>query len=425
MRQATTHRDQWEEATLGERAYEVRDLYEPAQEAPRPYLGLEHIEKQTLRMKEIGDSSNTVSTKKIFKRGDILFGSLRPYFRKVVRPRFDGVCSTDITVIRARANADQTFLYYLVASQEFIDHATNISLGTRMPRASWKVLENSVWLFPPLDDQRKIAAILSAYDDLTENDLRRIRILEEMAQLLYLEWFVKFRFPGHERVKMVESELGPIPEGWEVLRLSAMCEIVDGDWIETKDQGGNDYRLLQVSNIGVNEFVETGNYRYITQETFDRLRCQEVRPGDILISRMPDPIGRAWLVTGMPWRMITAIDVAIARASSDRADPYFLVSYLNSRKHLDLCAKQASGTTRPRISRRDLCDLPMVAPPLEVQHDFRAVVEDTYGLSSTLGRHTSNLHSQRDLLLPRLISGNLDVSDLDINREVLDSCPGN
>src|SRR6185295_19489754 len=99
------------------------------------------------------------------------------------------------------------------------------------------------------------------------------------------------------------------PEKWEVKRLGDVCvSLIDRDWIETKDQSGTAYRLLQVSNIGVGEFVETGNYRYITQKTFESLRCQEVVPGDILISRMPKPTGRAWIVTTMPWRMITAVD---------------------------------------------------------------------------------------------------------------------
>ena len=99
--------DNWKISALGERAEEVRDLYEPNKEEESLYIGLEHIEQQSLRITAIGSSSDTISTKKIFQSGDILFGSLRPYFRKVARPKFRGVCSTDITVIRAKEDTDQ------------------------------------------------------------------------------------------------------------------------------------------------------------------------------------------------------------------------------------------------------------------------------------------------------------------------------
>ncbi|MCP5195742.1 MAG: restriction endonuclease subunit S [Gammaproteobacteria bacterium] len=138
--------------------------------------------------------------------------------------------------------------------------------------------------FPQLDLQRRIADILSTYDDLIENNRRRMALLEESARLLYREWFVRLRFPGHEHTRIVDG----VPEGWVHRSLVDTCaSLEDGDWIESKDQGGEDYRLLQISNIGMSEFVETGNFRYVTEQTFKRLRCREVLPGHILISRMP------------------------------------------------------------------------------------------------------------------------------------------
>jgi type I restriction enzyme S subunit len=219
----------WRKVKLGQIAEEVRELYEPSTAKSLAYIGLEHIAQQSLQINGIGDSAQTQSTKKKFKNGDILFGSLRPYFRKVYRPSFDGVCSTDITVIQAKEGYDQAFLFYFIANKPFIDYATGHSNGTRMPRANWKVLEKSEWTIPDLPTQRRIAAILSAYDDLIENNNHRIKILEEMAQTIYREWFVNFLFPGHEKVKMVNSKMGlpagasakagKIPEGWEVVRV--------------------------------------------------------------------------------------------------------------------------------------------------------------------------------------------------------------
>jgi len=240
--------------------------------------------------------------------------------------------------IRDFKGNDPLFISYFLRTLKFAGQ----NVAGAVPGVNRNALHLLPVRVPSLPTQRKIAAILSAYDDLIENNTRRIRILEEMAQLLYREWFVHFRFPGHEGVKMKNG----VPEGWEVMELSSACEfVIDGDWIETKDQGGADYRLLQVSNIGLGEFIETGNLRYISQETFERLKCREVVPGHILVSRMPEPIGRAWLVTDMPWRMITAVDVAIIKTDPSQMDALFCVYQLNSSEKLALFNQQATGTT--------------------------------------------------------------------------------
>lgn len=109
--------------------------------------------------------------------------------------------------------------------------------------------------------QLMIAAILEAIDDLVENNQRRVKLLEEIQKSIYRERFVRFRYTGHETSTLIDSQLGLIPTGWEVSPLvDCASALVDGDWVETKDQGGSAYRLLQVSNIAVGGFRETGNY---------------------------------------------------------------------------------------------------------------------------------------------------------------------
>jgi type I restriction enzyme S subunit len=263
---------------------------------------------------------------------------------------------------------------------------------------------------PTLPTQRRIAGILSAYDELIENSQRRIKILESMARALYREWFVHFRFPGHESISRVPSPLGELPQGWEVKRVDQICRsIQDGDWIETKDQGGEDFRLLQISNVGVGEFIETGKYRYVTLETFERLRCTEIVPDDLLVARMPTPIGRGWLATKMPWRMITAVDVAIIRADRTVVHPLFLAQAWNEASNLQRIAAQASGTTRLRITRRELAAMEFVVPTPEIQQQFADIVEPQGAMIGALRQQIQNLRRTRDLLLPRMLSGQIDV----------------
>lgn len=317
------------------------------------------------------------------------------------------ITAVDVAIIDTDHDIlDPVFCTYYLNSPFNLDYARAHASGTTRLRITRRDLETFPIPVPPLPTQRRIASILSAYDDLIENNTRRIKILEQMAQAIYREWFVEFRFPGHECVKINEG----IPEGWEKSELSNVCEyVIDGDWIETKDQGGSDYRLLQVSNVGVGEFVETGNYRYISQETFERLKCHEVLPGHILISRMPEPIGRAWLVTEMPWRMITAVDVAIIKTDPSRMTSAYCLYLLNSPEMLAMAQKQATGTTRARITRRNLCSTNILVPPIEIQRKFSDLALTNYNLGSTLRRQNANLRQTRDLLLPRLVGGEIEV----------------
>lgn len=156
--------------------------------------------------------------------------------------------------------------------------------------------------------------------------------------------------------------------GWHETRLGDVCRSIDdGDWIETKDQGGNDFRLLQVSNVGVGAFRETGKYRYVTKETFDRLRCNEIRPGMVLVARMPDPVGRAWFVDRLKEPAITSVDVAIVDPNSTRLDGRFCAYLLNAPQQLAHAAAVAGGTTRVRITRRQLADFQILLPELSYQ----------------------------------------------------------
>ena len=210
-----------EKAKLEDIANERRDTYSPTAVEDLPYIGLEHIQQQTLRLSGVGKSSDVTSQKKKFSMGDVLYGSLRPYFRKVFKTNFAGVCSTDITVLTPKQNCNGSYLFYLIASPEFISKASSAGNGTKMPRAGWKVVKDFTFDIPDYPTQTHIASVLSCYDDLIENNEKRIKALEEMAQLLYTEWFVKLKFPGHEELKMVNSATrhGMIPEGWEISKI--------------------------------------------------------------------------------------------------------------------------------------------------------------------------------------------------------------
>jgi len=177
---------------LDECAVLVRDNINPKNAEGMPYIGLEHIEEGTLQLKGNGLAKDVTSAKLKFRKGDILFGRLRPYFRKVIRAPFDGVCSTDIWVVRAKQGVAQDYIFYWMASDDFVNFANLGSEGTRMPRAKWKHAAQHKRAKIPLEKQRKIAHILGTLDDKIELNRRMNQTLEAMAQAIFKSWFVDF-----------------------------------------------------------------------------------------------------------------------------------------------------------------------------------------------------------------------------------------
>ena len=339
---------------------------------------------------------------------DILFGSLRAYFRKVVRPRFNGVCSTDITVIRANSDTNQIYLHYFIANPVFISNATNISSGTRMPRANWNVLAETEWAFPTLPIQRKIASILSAYDDLIENNNRRIKILEEMAKTIYDEWFVKFHFPGYEKAKMVESEPGMIPVGWEIGKL--------------KDIINNVRKNVKAGS-------ELNNLPYVPIDLIPRksLALSESLPGheakssliifkgwDILFGAMRSYFHKVVIA---PFDGITRSTCFVLRPVQNEIYS-FVVLTLFEDKTVDYSHRHSRGSTMPyAVWDGSFAEMPIIKPPKDLLIRFKEIVKPILEKIKIFYFQYNNLRQTRDFLLPKLISGEIDVENLDINTE--------
>jgi len=167
-------------------------------------------------------------------------------------------------------------------------------------------------------------------------------------------------FETHMRVR---GNLGSFALTWEQRKLSSLCEkFTDGDWIESKDQSDSGVRLIQTGNVGVAEYQDKpSNKKWISEETFDRLHCEEVYPGDILISRLPEPAGRACIMPFLGTKMITAVDCTIARTAPDISNK-FLVQHLSSQAYFDDVNTCLAGGTRQRISRSNLADFDVLIP---------------------------------------------------------------
>ncbi len=327
-----------------------------------------------------------------FMPGDVLFSNIRTYFKKVWLANCHGGASADVIIFRPldKQKIDNHYLFYVLSNDPFIASTVTASKGTKMPRGDKHAMSHYKVRLPTTLIQKRIATILSAYDDLIEKNLRRIKILEEMAQNLYREWFVKFRFPGHEHARMVDSPLGKIPEGWVAATLSDLVSIRKGKNITKK--------TIVPGNVPVVAGGITPAYYHNAANTQNPV---------ITISASGANAGFVNLYYEDVW----ASDCSVIDSGVTRHVYYF--NLLLKERQYEVTRLQR-GAAQPHVYPKDLMALEVCAAPDEVLEMFGSQIEPIFRMIRNLKSRNNNLRQTRDLLLPKLISGELDVSKLDI-----------
>jgi type I restriction enzyme S subunit len=416
---------------FGDCAVRVKDTVHPENAHGMPYIGLEHITEGTLSLNGWGDASDVISNKARFQKGDILFGKLRPYFRKVVVAPFDGVCSTDIWVVRSQPGIDQRFLYYIMASLEFVEQATRASEGTKMPRAKWDYLEKLEYSIPPLPEQKAIAHVLGTLDDKIELNRRMNETLEAMARAIFKSWFVDFdpvraksegRDTGLPKEisdffpdSFVDSELGEIPKGWEVGKLGDICEVtIGGDWGKD-DEFTDSVGVYCLRGVDIFDLRNSGTadapIRCISKSSLEkRALCEE----DILISASGlGPLGRClWACDDLKnlfdKPIIYANFCKRFRAKTKFHGVYIERILLDMRQSSEIW-EYSSGTALPNLDSSGLLNGKLIVIPsqLILETFFKIVSPNIRMLYNNESNYLSML---RDSLLPKLISGEVRTS---------------
>jgi Restriction endonuclease S subunits len=303
---------------------------------------------------------------------------------------------------------DLKFIYYLLKTLSLEKLNTHAAVpGLNRDNA----LALDVYI-PDSKTQTKIASILSAYDDLIENNTRRIAILEEMARRIYEEWFVRFRFPGHEQVKMVESELGLIPEGWEIKRLEDVLSALESG---SRPKGGIDANEREVPSIGAENINGLGNYDYskdkfISREFFENMNRGVVKSGDVLLYKDGAYIGRKAMFQNDYPHKECAINEHVFILRSGEIPPNYLYFWLDTKEMTAKIKGLNSNAAQPGINQAGVKSLPIMVPNKDVLFDFDERIQPLISLLFNLAKKKALLRKTRDLLLPKLISGEVDVS---------------
>ncbi|HCF0703362.1 TPA: restriction endonuclease subunit S [Pseudomonas aeruginosa] len=311
--------------------------------------------------------------------------------------------------IRPKAEMDVRFLYYSFLNRGknggFDQYCTGSTIK-HLPRQNLAMVEVDV---PPLTIQKQIASILSAYDDLIENNTRRIEILEEMARRLYEEWFVQFRFPGHEGVEFKESELGLIPEGWDLTTVAETFEILGGGTPSKSEpaywEGGqiNWYSPTDLTRSGTAFMDESGTK--ITDIGLSRSSAKMFPPYSVMLT------SRATIgVVAINTTPATTNQGFITCIPNKRFPLYLLFHWIKN--NVDRFISLGTGATFKEITKGVFKGIELVVPPAALVDDFQQKVAPLMDMILRLQRKNRNLRTQRDLLLPKLISGEIDVSDI-------------
>ena len=308
--------------------------------------------------------------------------------------------------IRPKETLDYRFLFYnllhLGQTKAFDQYFT----GSTIKHLPGEKLAKVEVVVPPSPVQRRIAAILSAYDDLIENNTRRIAILEEMARRIYEEWFVRFRFPGHEQVRMVESDLGLIPEGWKVVAAS------DAITISPK---------VRVPKEGLKPFVPMGSLSENSMliagiEEREGNSGSKFQNGDTLFARITPCLenGKTGFVQFLPSHDAVAFgSTEFIVLRSRTLCPEYVYALARSDEFRANAIKSMSGATgRQRVKEACFDAFLLAQPDAETLQRYREIAQPMFAMIRKLAAKNANLRATRDLLLPKLISGELDVSTL-------------
>jgi type I restriction enzyme, S subunit len=278
------------------------------------------------------------------------------------------------------------------------------SHGATMASLNQEILERIELPLPPLSVQRRIAGILSAYDELIEYNQRRIKILEEMARSLYREWFVHFRYPGHDKVKMVPSSLGPIPQGWEVKKLPECVDI--------------NPRVI-VPRDGEKPFVPMGclsndSMLISNIESRDGNNGAKFQNNDTLFARITPCLenGKTGFVQFLPDEQAVACgstEFIVLRSRTLTPEIVYLLA--RSDEFRSVAIKSMTGATgRQRVQEQCFKDFLITQPPRTLLDRSSTIIAPNFKLIYTLHLQIQNLRRTRDMLLPRLLSGQINLA---------------
>ncbi|GAL91450.1 restriction endonuclease subunit S [Microcystis aeruginosa] len=292
---------------------------------------------------------------------------------------------------------DKKYLYYLLNTHNYRSQIKGSATGTTVKHTAPERIYRCLVPLPPLQVQQKIADILSKYDDLIENNRRRIELLERSARLLYKEWFVRLRFPGHEHTPIIDG----IPEGWERVQLKNVA-LVNSESLSKKFQGLIQY--IDISSVTPRKINKTDCYNF--HEAPSRAR-RIVHHGDIIWSCVRPNRESHAIIWNPPNNLIASTGFAVITPC--KIPTSFLYQVVTTPDFVGYLSQNARGSAYPAVTATDFENARFIIPDSSLIQIFDDIVRPIIEQINNLDRYNQKLKQARDILLPKLMNGEIEV----------------
>jgi len=402
--------DGWERVELQHVASVRGETVSPQQRSDLRYVGLEHIDPGDIRIHRWGKPQDVRSTKSYFVPGDVLYGKLRPYLDKVALAEWPGMCSTDVLVLQPNSRVDPPFLAYALHTRTFLAHAIATTTGVNHPRTSWQSIGRFALPLPPLCEQRAIAHVLRTVQRAKEATERVIAATRELKKSLMRHLFTYGPVPVDQadQVPLKETEIGPVPEDWEVVRLEDVARVGPSRSPRTPRD--------IIPFIPMALIPEGGRdiSRYELRTSKDIRSGVAVLEGDLLFAKITPCLenGKQGIVRGIPGGWGYATTEVFPIRPSGPISIEFLNYYLSQPHIRAMLASKMEGTTgRMRLPKNVIASLSIPLPPLSEQRSIAYSVRITEQKIETEESRKVALETLFTTLLHYLMTGKLRVGE--------------
>ena len=382
-----------------------------------PYTGLEHIESWTGRRLVTGTVTSSDGQASLHRAGDVLFGKLRPYLAKAYVAEDDGICTSELLVLRPKVVLER-FLRDYILSSFFISVVDSSTYGAKMPRASWDFIGSLPVLVPPIDEQRAIAAFLDRetwrIDALIENKQRQVDLLHEKRAALISHAVTRGLDPNAPMKDLGIDWLGQVPAHWEVKKLKFLV-------VEPLKYGANEPaelddpmlpRYIRITDVDDRGRLRDDTFRSVPEAV---ARPYLLKDGDLLLARSGATVGKSFYYEPSWGRAAYAGYLIRARLNPDRATPRFVGYFTNSHQYWQWLNSSFIQATIENVSAEKYSNLLAPVPPVAEQYAITAFLDRETGKVDTLidkvGASVDRLREYRTALISAAVTGKIDVSE--------------
>ncbi|KZX15248.1 type I restriction modification DNA specificity domain protein [Methanobrevibacter cuticularis] len=381
------------------------------------YISTENMlpNREGVRNAEKLPSTNSINT---FSKNDVLISNIRPYFKKIWFANYDGGCSGDILVLRPKKNIHPLFLYYILSNDEFFEYATLTAKGTKMPRGDKTAIMKYEVPDISLEKQTWIVEKLKYIDEKISINNKINHNLQQIIKLLFKAWFIDF--DPFKKNGMKESELGLIPKKWDIIELKDIFDVFNGYSYKGNELQESNNAMVTIKNFDRNGGFKLDGFKEIIFS--DKIKDYHfVNLFDVIVAHTDvtqnaDIIGNAAiLLNKMNYdKIIMSMDLVKVSSKIPQINNFLLVSILDNYRFKGHALGYVNGTTVLHLNKKAVPDYKIALPQdLSICEKLGGIIEKIYIQISTNNREIFKLTELRDIMLPKLMNGEIDISNAD------------